>query len=117
MKFANIRILIGFALAFGIGVLCRLAGVPLPAPPVLIGALLVVAMSAGYAITDRFAGQREAANRKHCGGPTGERAGEKKWGHPHLLQSCPKTQIKVVDVPAFSLPLFHSAARALTFSP
>jgi hypothetical protein len=36
MKVANIRILIGFALAFGIGVLCRLAG---------------------YAITDRFAGQ------------------------------------------------------------
>jgi XapX domain-containing protein len=68
------KILLGFVLAIGIGILCRLAGVPLPAPPVLIGALLVVAMSTGYTLTDRFARHREAANRVHCGGPTGEPA-------------------------------------------
>jgi XapX domain-containing protein len=68
------KILLGFLLAIGIGALCRLAGVPLPAPPILIGALLVVAMSTGYAVTDRFARHRAAVNRAHCGGPTGERA-------------------------------------------
>lgn len=65
------KIALGLLLAFGIGVVCRLAGVPLPAPPVLIGALLVVAMSAGYVLTDRAARHRAAANRPLCGGPSG----------------------------------------------
>ena len=68
------KILMGLLLALGIGVLCRLSGVPLPAPPLLIGALLVVSMSAGYALTDRFAAHRKARNRSRCGGPTGEPA-------------------------------------------
>jgi XapX domain-containing protein len=75
------KIGIGFALAFAIGAVCRLTAVPLPAPPVLIGALLVVAMSVGYAVTDRFAANREARHRALCGGPTGaplaRKAGEK----------------------------------------
>ena len=62
----------GFLLAFAIGVGCRLGSIPLPAPPVLIGALLVVAMSAGYVLTGRFAVSRTTANRTLCGGPTGE---------------------------------------------
>jgi XapX domain-containing protein len=65
------RIALGFLLAFGIGAVCRAAGVPLPAPPVLIGALLVVAMSTGYALTDRVARQREAKHQALCGGPAG----------------------------------------------
>jgi XapX domain-containing protein len=65
------KILLGFLLAFVIGIVCRLVVVPLPAPPVLIGALLVVAMSAGYMLVDRYARHREAANRVHCGGPSG----------------------------------------------
>lgn len=66
------KIALGFLLAFGIGVVCRVAGVPLPAPPVLIGALLVVAMSTGYVLTDRVARHREAKNQALCGGPSGE---------------------------------------------
>ena len=65
------KVAIGLALAFAIGVVCRLTAVPLPAPPVLIGALLVVAMSVGYALMDRFATHREARHRALCGGPTG----------------------------------------------
>ena len=62
---------LGILLALSIGVACRLGGIPLPAPPVLIGALLVVAMTLGYIATDRFA-TRQATMRKHCGGPSGE---------------------------------------------
>jgi len=67
----NPRILIGFALAFSIGVICRLAGVPLPAPPAIIGALLVVAMTVGYLITDRYAAHRTHTQAPNHGGPTG----------------------------------------------
>ena len=68
------KIALGFVLAFAIGIGCRLAGLPLPAPPVLIGALLVVAMSMGYVLTDRFAQHRQARHRAVCGGPSGEGA-------------------------------------------
>lgn len=63
---------IGLLLGLAIGVLCRLANVPLPAPPVLVGALLVLAMTLGYVLTDRYAAHRAATTRHLCGGPTGE---------------------------------------------
>ncbi len=44
---------VGFALAFAVGVGCRCFDLPLPAPPRLEGALLVVAMTLGF-----LAGQR-----------------------------------------------------------
>lgn len=42
----------GFALAFAIGFGCRLTGIPSPAPPGIAGAFLVVAMTAGFLLTD-----------------------------------------------------------------
>lgn len=39
---------IGLGLGFLIGVGCRWFDLPLPAPPRLVGALLVVAMTAGF---------------------------------------------------------------------
>ncbi|MFT6791509.1 MAG: XapX domain-containing protein [Cellvibrionaceae bacterium] len=42
-------LLLGFAIGFG----CALLNVPVPAPPILIGALLVVAMTLGYLLMDR----------------------------------------------------------------
>lgn len=38
----------GIALGFAIGAACRWFDLPLPAPPKLVGALLVVAMSLGF---------------------------------------------------------------------
>lgn len=64
------KILIGLILGCGIGIVCRLAGIPLPAPPVLVGALLVLAMTCGYILVDRFAAHRSAHTRNLCGGPT-----------------------------------------------
>lgn len=69
------KIALGLALALAIGVACRLAGIPLPAPPVLIGALLVLAMTLGYVVTDRYAARRAARSKPLCGGPSGETGG------------------------------------------
>jgi XapX domain-containing protein len=49
------KLLLGLLLAFGVGIVCRLAGLPLPAPLALTGAALVLAMSAGYEIVDGLA--------------------------------------------------------------
>ncbi|MEE1613752.1 DUF1427 family protein [Microvirga sp. CF3016] len=65
------KLLLGLLLAFGVGIVCRLAGLPLPAPLALTGAALVLAMSAGYEIVDRFASRREASQRANCGGSDG----------------------------------------------
>jgi XapX domain-containing protein len=46
------KLLLGFLLAFAIGAVCRLARIPSPAPQAIVGALLVVSMSTGYALTD-----------------------------------------------------------------
>lgn len=66
------KAILGLLLAFAIGVVCRLSGIPLPAPPVIVGALLVLSMTVGYLLIDRFAWHRENHSRPLCGGPTGE---------------------------------------------
>jgi XapX domain-containing protein len=63
------KIVLGLLLALGVGIVCRLVGLPLPAPLALTGALLVLAMSAGYEAVDRFASHRPATQRENCGGP------------------------------------------------
>jgi XapX domain-containing protein len=65
------KIAFGLLLALSVGVVCRLAGLPLPAPLALTGAVLVLAMSAGYELVDRMAPHREALHRDNCGGPDG----------------------------------------------
>ena len=67
-----VKIFLGLLLGVAIGVVCRLAALPLPAPPVLTGAILVVSMTLGYIVLDRLPRLAEARNRKHCGGPTGD---------------------------------------------
>lgn len=46
--------IVGLALGLGIGIGCRLLDIPLPAPPRLQGAVLVVAMTAGFLVGDRL---------------------------------------------------------------
>jgi XapX domain-containing protein len=67
---SNRKSLLGLALAFGIGVACRAFGIPSPAPPVVLGALLVVAMTSGYLLVDRWMA-RPAIHRADCAGPSG----------------------------------------------
>jgi XapX domain-containing protein len=62
--------LVGLALAFAIGFACRAFGIPSPAPPVIVGALLVVAMTIGYLLVDRML-SAPAQHAINCGGPSG----------------------------------------------
>ncbi len=46
---------IGFLLAFVVGALCKIAGIPVPAPPAIMGALLVLSMTSGYVLAGNYA--------------------------------------------------------------
>ncbi|GAB3252702.1 XapX domain-containing protein [Chitinimonas naiadis] len=50
-----ISLLIGAVLGTAVGALCRWLDIPSPAPPSPIGALLVVAMSAGFVLAGHIA--------------------------------------------------------------
>ena len=47
-------LLLGVGLGLTIGFLCRWFDIPLPAPPSLVGALLVVSMTLGFLTAGRF---------------------------------------------------------------
>ncbi len=49
-----VRIALGLVLGLLIGAGCRWFDVPVPSPPKLVGALLVVAMPVGYMATDKL---------------------------------------------------------------
>ena len=68
-----VKSLLGLTLAFAIGFACRAFGIPSPAPPVLVGALLVVAMTTGYLIMDRLM-VPPGIHAADCGGPSGRTA-------------------------------------------
>ncbi len=50
------EIALGLTLCAGIGAACRWFDVPVPAPPALAGALLVLAMTLGYIAGGSFGG-------------------------------------------------------------
>jgi XapX domain-containing protein len=57
------KILFGFGLGLAIGAASRWFEIPVPAPPRLIGALLVVSITVGYMLTDRWLVSRSAPER------------------------------------------------------
>ena len=61
---------IGILLAFSLGFACRAFGIPSPAPPVILGVLLVMMMTVGYIAVDRWA-MSPAKHARDCGGPSG----------------------------------------------
>ena len=66
------KIVIGFVLSFLIGAGCRYFDIPAASPPVIPGALIVLAMTLGYTSMDRLIRKdRVATTRQLCGGPTG----------------------------------------------
>ena len=65
----------GILLAFAVGLGCRFFGIPSPAPPAIAGALLVFAMTVGYALTDRFMATT-SVHAHNSAGPHGKTARE-----------------------------------------
>ena len=49
-----LKIFMGIILAFVIGAVTRMAGIPVPAPPAIMGALLVVAMTVGFNVMNYY---------------------------------------------------------------
>lgn len=64
-----IRTAFGFILAFMIGVVCRLTEIPVPAPPALMGAGLVVAITLGFVGMDAALNCRAAKEARSCSKP------------------------------------------------
>ena len=67
----RLKVALDLVLGLGIGALCRLPAIPSPAPTMLPGALLVIAMTLGYIATDRWLARRRALHEPFCGGPDG----------------------------------------------
>lgn len=67
------KVVIGIAISFLVGAGCRLFDIPVPSPPVIPGALLVLAMTIGYSATNVVLNRRNnlATTTHLCGGPTG----------------------------------------------
>jgi XapX domain-containing protein len=70
-----LRIPIGLVLSFVIGAGCRYFDIPAASPPVIPGALIVLAMTRGYTSMDRLLVNKNpkavATTKQLCGGPTG----------------------------------------------
>ena len=58
-----LKTVIALLLGLSIGVFCRWFDVPVPSPPKLIGAFLVVAMTVGYITTDKLLAARSSDRR------------------------------------------------------
>ena len=50
----NLKYLISLVIAFLLGLVCKLWGLPVPAPPMLLGALMISAMTLGFMATDKY---------------------------------------------------------------
>lgn len=62
---------VGLCLGLPFGAGCRWFDIPSPAPPVVVGALLVMAMTTGYPLVDRYAATHPAQHEADCGGSSG----------------------------------------------
>jgi XapX domain-containing protein len=71
-----LKFLVGLLISFAVGAGCRIFDIPVGSPPVIPGALLVLAMTLGYSSTNAILSRRvkPATTARLCGGPTGATA-------------------------------------------
>jgi len=55
------KVLLGLLIGFVLGATCRWLDIPVPSPPKLLGALLVVATTLGYMAMDGMLARRSSA--------------------------------------------------------
>ena len=72
-----IKIVAGMVLGLLVGASCRWFDIPLPGPPKLVGAFLIVSITFGYLATDKlmankFPSKGPALTQDMCGGPNGK---------------------------------------------
>ena len=74
------KFLIGVVVSLVVGAGCRFFDIPVPSPPVIPGALLVLAMTIGYSSANALLNRKGSlATTAHlCGGPTGSPAASAK---------------------------------------
>ena len=67
------KLAIGFLISFAVGVFCRVFDIPVGSPPVIPGAILVLAMTLGYSSTNTLLNRhnKPATTMHLCGGPSG----------------------------------------------
>ncbi len=68
----GMKICLGLMLGFGIGYACRMFVMPSPAPTAMAGAILVLAMTCGWKMTDFWFVHRPKKYVPHPAGPTGK---------------------------------------------
>jgi XapX domain-containing protein len=56
-----IKMIIALVIGFLIGAACRWFDIPVPAPPQLLGVFLIMSITVGYLLTDKFIAARAAA--------------------------------------------------------
>lgn len=64
-----LRIALGVPVAFAVGFLSAVLGIGVPAPPTLLGALIVAAMTLGYLLADRFLVKQSVPRAAECSPP------------------------------------------------
>jgi XapX domain-containing protein len=55
------KVVLGLSIGFFLGAACRWLDIPVPSPPKLLGALLVVATTLGYMAMDGLLARRQSA--------------------------------------------------------
>ncbi|HSR51697.1 MAG TPA: DUF1427 family protein [Acidobacteriota bacterium] len=75
----TVKVVISVLIGIGIGAACRWFKLPVPAPPTLIGALLVTSITVGYQVTDHWLGspaqaQNPAAQEEGVDSPSQPRS-------------------------------------------
>jgi XapX domain-containing protein len=80
------KFIIGLIISFAVGVGCRYCDIPVGSPSVLPGALIVLAMTAGYSWTNQLLNgrNRSATTAPLCGGPTGHSVADGTSGSPNV---------------------------------
>ncbi|MDJ0625250.1 MAG: DUF1427 family protein [Candidatus Caenarcaniphilales bacterium] len=60
MKDSQIKSLLGLLIGFSIGIVCKFASLPLPAPPMILGSVLVLSITLGYMLIDNYLNKQKS---------------------------------------------------------